>query len=113
MDKTTGNAAAAGDVVPATFTLAADEDIDIDRFGSMPIEEVNAELRKHGISPEETVKAVIALVNEKLHPRRVDHLERLMVFYVMLAVASSIRRQVLCSARLWQIGRAAPVRMLS
>jgi hypothetical protein len=117
MDESSGNRTETSDVAGAlqTFSPANDEhlvDPDIARYESMNIEDVNAELHDHGIHAEETIKAVIALIDEH---RRSVHLEKAfhVAVAVVLAVAAGIRRTAIASARPWEIGRAAPIRLLS
>lgn len=116
MDQASGNRTALVEVAATALSFAPEKNVDPDiaRFESMPIDEVNEALRKHGIDPDETIKAVIALVNQKLHPRRVVHPEKVSGFAaVRLAALEAVRLFILAIARPWQLGRAAPVLVLS
>lgn len=41
-------------------------DADIDKYATMPLAEVKAELHRHGVDPQKTIDAVTQLVNAKL-----------------------------------------------
>jgi hypothetical protein len=98
------------DVSTRPLSLITDEDDDpeMSRFESMPLEELNAELLEHGINAEETIAAVLAIIEK----RRSLHLQRYVALtYVALAVAEAKRRDLLFTSRPWNIGRAAPERL--
>jgi len=104
------------DVTARTFFVGDDEeepDPEIARYESMPIEQVNAELHEHGIDPKQTIAAVADLLRKHLQDRRSLHLQETVLICVAMARVHAIRRQILSNARPWEIGRAAPVRILS
>ena len=72
--------------------LQGDDEADANaaRYESMPIEQVHAELHRHGIDPADTIAAVKALVNEKLRKcgGRSLHLEA--AFLVLLSAVVAI-----------------------
>jgi hypothetical protein len=95
------------------YSLIEDEKVDpeITRYESMPIDEINAELHERGIDPKETIEAVISLVKEHLHhrQRRGNH----GIMSVLQAIAGLVRQTLEGLPRPWEIGRAAPIRILS
>jgi hypothetical protein len=85
-------------------------DPDITLYESKPIAEINAELNQAGIVPNKTIKAVISLVKRHLnhHHRRGHHGPKVLktIAGLKLQTFDGLRRP-------WEIGRAAPVRILN